>query len=104
MPPDRTRYWMRITLEKDQRIGLLIIVWEAGEGTSSGTKVFYTWGFDANPLHHSYVTTDGAVEIFNQSRTVWNYAPSFNLDINPSDSARINMRYSGRTGYQYDTA
>lgn len=62
-------------------------------------KSFLYLGFDANPSTTHTITTDGAVEIFNQSRTVWNYAPSFNLDINPSDSVRINMRYSGRTGY-----
>lgn len=62
-------------------------------------KSFVYIGLDANPGTMHTITTDGATETFNRTRTVWNYAPSFILDINPSDSLRVNLRYNGRTNY-----
>ena len=54
-------------------------------------------GFEASPTYTHTTTSDGVQTTFDRERTVWNYAPTFTVDIRPTDTLRIMLRYNGRT-------
>ena len=54
-------------------------------------------GFEASPTMTHTTTSNGLETTFDKSRTVWNYAPAFTVDIRPTDTLRVMVRYNGRT-------
>lgn len=71
-----------------------------------GAQMRYTFdksniylGMNANPTYTHTVTTQGGVENFNQDRTIWNFSPNIFLELRPTDSLQLNVRYFGRSQY-----
>lgn len=69
-----------------------------------GAQVRYTFGrsniylgMNANPTYTHTVTTQGTTETFNQDRTVWNFSPNVFLELKPTDSLQLHVRYFGRS-------
>ncbi|MDO5036575.1 MAG: TonB-dependent receptor [Porphyromonas sp.] len=64
---------------------------------SFGEKNQLFMGFDALPTYNHTTAGIGMEEVYNESRTVWNAAPSAMLDYRPNDEATLHVRYNGRT-------
>lgn len=56
-----------------------------------------TFGINARPTYANTISTIGGKEVFNQSRTVWNFYPSVRVEYRKSDSIMFNLGYNGRT-------
>lgn len=54
-------------------------------------------GIDAMPTTTHTTIGNGKEVTFDKERTVWNYAPAFTVDIRPTDTLRVMLRYNGRT-------
>ena len=54
-------------------------------------------GFNAMPTYTHTISTIGTKEVYNTSRTVWNYAPSLRFFYRPTDSLDVTVHYRGRT-------